>query len=203
METIRGRQSREINKTELDQRLAGYQNILLDLGTGDGRFVHRMAEQYKEKFVIGMDACRENLRANSQRKLPNALFVIASAQALPQELNGLASHITINFPWGSLLESLVNNDECLVKGLLSVTRPWASIDILLNADALATAGWTMESGADQIERVLNSVNWRTKSRSCMDAQSLRSVPTTWAKRLAFGRDPRAIRLSVQKDGTLA
>ena len=198
METIRGRQSRDINKTELDQRLAGYEDILLDLGTGDGRFVHRMAEQYKEKFFIGMDACRENLRAKSQRKLPNALFVIASAQALPQELNGLASHININFPWGSLLESLLNDDACLINGFLSVTRPCASMEVLLNADALATAGWTFDSGAEQIERVLIAAGWRMNSRSSLKVCDLRSIPTTWAKRLAFGRDPRAIGLSFQR-----
>jgi len=198
METIRGRTPIELSASGLQGRLAGYNHIHLDLGTGDGRFIRCMAEEYPDSFFIGIDACRENLRANSQRQLPNGLFVIARAQALPQELNGLASHVSINFPWGSLLESLLNNDACLVDGLLCVARPCASMDILLNADALATAGWSLESGADQIERVLNSVNWRTKSRACIDAQSLRSIPTTWAKRLAFGRDPRAIRLSVQK-----
>ena len=59
-------------------------------------------------------ACRENLREHSQAKLPNMLFVIASAQDLPRELNGLISHITINFPWGSLLESLLTGDPMLM-----------------------------------------------------------------------------------------
>ena len=199
METIRGKSSLDLDLKGLSERLAGCEHIMLDLGTGDGRFIRCMAEGHTENFFIGIDACRENLRANSQRKLPNALFVIASAQALPQELNGLASHVSINFPWGSLLESLLNNDDCLMKGLLSVTRPCAGMDIYLNAEALVTAGWALESGADQIQRVLNAKGWRTKSRSWMDAQALRSLPTTWAKRLAFGRDPRAIRLSLQRE----
>ena len=199
METIRGRTSLEIDFNGLTERLAGYNQIILDLGTGDGRFVRCMAEHHGDSFFIGIDACRENLRANSLRKLPNALFVIASAQSLPRELNGLASHVSINFPWGSLLESLLNNDVCLINGLLSVTRPCAGMEIHLNGEALATASWKLESGADQIERVLKEVGWRTKSRACMDAQSLRSFPTSWAKRLAFGRDPRAVRLSLQRE----
>jgi 16S rRNA (adenine(1408)-N(1))-methyltransferase len=199
VETIRGRMSHDIGLTELSERLAGYNQIRLDLGTGDGRFVRSMAEKHKDQFFIGVDACRENLRANSQRRLPNAIFVIASAQALPLELNGLASHITINFPWGSLLESLLNNDSCLVNGLLAITRPGAKMDIHLNAEALYTAGWTLESGADQIENNLNASGWRTKSRSCIDSQVLHSIPTTWAKRLAFGRDSRAIRLCLQRE----
>ena len=198
METIRGRRSHDIGLIALSERVADYDNILLDLGTGDGRFVRCMAEQQKDRFFIGVDACRENLRANSLKKLPNTMFVIASAQALPLELNGLASHITINFPWGSLLESLLGNDPSLVNGLLSITRPCAKMDIHLNGEALATAAWTLEAGADQIERVLNDVGWKTKSRACMEAHTLRSIPTTWAKRLAYGRDPRAIRLSFHK-----
>ena len=199
METIRGRMSHNMGLTELSERLAGHENIMLDLGTGDGRFVRCMAEKQKDRFFIGIDACRENLRANSLRKLPNALFVIASAQSLPFELNRLASHVNINFPWGSLLESLLSNDLSLINGLLAITHPCAEMDIHLNGEALATAGWTLEAGADQIDDNLNASGWRTKSKWCMDAHTLRSIPTTWAKRLAFGRDPRAIRLSLQRE----
>jgi 16S rRNA (adenine(1408)-N(1))-methyltransferase len=198
METIRGRRSHDLDLIELTKRRAVYHNTLIDLGTGDGQFVRWMAEKQKDWFFIGVDACRENLRANSLVKLPNALFVIASAQALPQELNGLASHITINFPWGSLLESLLGSDACFANQLLSMTSPCAGRDILLNAEALHTAGWALDSGAAQIERVLNKVGWNTKSQACLDAQDLRSTPTTWAKRLAFGRHPRAIQMSLQR-----
>jgi len=198
METIRGKTSLEMTASDLQKQLMGYKHILLDLGTGDGLYVRCRAEQHKERFFIGVDACRDNLRANSRRKLPNALFIIANTQALLTELNGLASHVTINFPWGSLLESLLSSEDSLISRLLSATRPFARMDIHLNAEALVTAGWTLESGADQIECIVNTVGWRTKSHSWMDAHLLRSFPTTWAKRLAFGRDPCAIRLSVQR-----
>ncbi|MCC6569199.1 MAG: class I SAM-dependent methyltransferase [Anaerolineales bacterium] len=198
MKTIRGKVSREITFDELTERLAKYNDVSIDLGAGDGRFALHMAEQHKDTFFIGIDSCRENLRASSRTKLPNALFVIASAQALPCELNGLASHVSINFPWGSLIESLLNDDACLLNGILRVTRPRAAMEILLNADALASAGCDLESGADRIERVLNAAGWQTASRSDLDAGALRSIPTTWAKRLAFGRDPRAVRLRFQK-----
>ena len=144
METIRGRKSHELNFNELAERLADYNHLLLDLGTGDGRYVCRMAEQHKDRFFIGMDACRENLRAYSQRKLPNALFVIASAQALPRELNGLVSHVTINFPWGSLLESLLVEDPTLMNGLSSISCPNADVEIRLNGGALVEVGTTLK-----------------------------------------------------------
>lgn len=198
METIRGRQSREINVSELEEILAGYENVSLDLGTGDGRFICKSAEQNKRTFFVGVDSCRENLHVYSRKSLPNALFVIANAQSLPHELTRLVSHININFPWGSLIEGLLADDACLLNGLGCVTRPCATMSLHLNADALASAGWDLDSGANQIEDVLNASGWTTRSRTCLNAGDLRDIPTTWAKRLAFGRDPRAIRLMFQK-----
>jgi len=199
METIRGKRSFELEISELEQRLAGYQYTLLDLGTGDGRFIRRLAEGYQDQFFIGVDACRENLRSNSHRTPPNALFIIASAQALPPELNGLASHVNINFPWGSLLESLLGSEDSLMNSLSSVTRSMAGLDIHLNAEALKTAGWALEAGAEQVQRVLDEAGWSIRSRAWMEAHSLRAFPTTWAKRLEFGRDPRAAHLFFQKE----
>jgi 16S rRNA (adenine(1408)-N(1))-methyltransferase len=198
METLWGRRSLDLDSNGLKQRLTDYTHTLIDLGTGDGRFVRSLAEKYTESFFIGIDACRENLRLNSQQKLPNALFIIASAQALPKELNDLASRVSINFPWGSLLESLLRNDAALIDGLSAISRPQASLEIYLNGEALRTAGWTLDSGADQIEASLNASDWRKKSRGCLDAHALCSFSSTWAKRLAFGRDPRAVRLIFQR-----
>ena len=199
METIRGKTSHQLDFEGLAERLAGYSHIRLDLGTGDGRYVCRMAEQHQDRFFIGVDACRENLRANSQRKLPNALFIIASAQALPQELNGLISHVTINFPWGSLLESLLSGDPALMNGLSCISCLNAGIEIHLNGGALTEAGTTLEAGAEKIYHNMLRSGWQVNAPMAMNASALRNFPSTWAKRLAFGRDPRAIHLSVQKE----
>jgi hypothetical protein len=183
---------------ELQERLAEFDRVWLDLGTGDGQFVRRMAGRHRDRFFIGVDACRENLHHTSRTNLSNALFVIANAQSLPRELCGMASRVSINFPWGSLLESLLPGGTGLVNGLASVAAVRADVDICLNADALASAGWGLEPGADQVERVLNGHGWRTTARSTLTAGDLHTMPTTWAKRLAFGRDPRAIRLCFNK-----
>lgn len=195
METIQGKTPIELNTSELQMQLAGYNHIHLDLGTGDGRFIRCMAEQHPCSFFIGVDACRENLRANSSRKLPNALFVIASAQSLPIELNGLISHIAINFPWGSLLESLLTGDLKLMNSLENISRSIATLDMRLNGGALAEAGTTLEAGANQIYNNMIRSGWQINAPVLMNANALRNFPSTWAKRLAFGRDPRAMAMS--------
>ena len=124
METIRGKTSLDLDLHELTARLANHNRVHLDLGTGDGRYVRTLADAHPDWFVIGVDACRENLHKHSRAKLQNMLFVIAEAQALPRELHGLVAHIAINFPWGSLLDSLLTGDPALIDGL--------AIQVLMN-----------------------------------------------------------------------
>ena len=195
METIRGRTPLDLDLTQLHERVASYNRIILDLGTGDGRYVHCLAERNPNWFIIGVDSCRENLHKHSRAKLSNLLFVIASAQDLPHELNGLVSHITINFPWGSLLESLLTDDSRLMHGLEIISSSAASVDIRLNGGALAKVGWTLESGAERIHNNLLQAGWQINAPVTMNADALRSFPSTWAKRLAFGRDPRAMAMT--------
>jgi 16S rRNA (adenine(1408)-N(1))-methyltransferase len=195
METIRGRKSLDIYFDGWKDRLANYDRIVLDLGTGDGRYVRYLADRHPDWFVLGVDACRENLHKHSQAKLENMLFVIAEAQDLPRELTGWVSHITINFPWGSLLESLLRGDPALIAGLESIACSAASLDLRLNGGALAEAGTTLEAGAEKIHDNLLRAGWQVDCPAPIDAATLRAFPTTWAKRLAFGRDPRAIRIS--------
>lgn len=195
METIRGKVSLDLDLTDFYARLANYNRIMLDLGTGDGKFAFCHADKFPNHFVIGVDSCRENLHEHSRAKLPNLLYVIASAQALPHELHGLVSHITINFPWGSLLESLLIGDDRLLRGLESVAGSSAAVDIHLNGGALAEQGWSLEDGAERIFENLTHAGWRIRKPEKLDLHALRAFPSTWAKRLAFGRDPRAIQLS--------
>ena len=195
METIRGKVSLDLDLNGLKDRLKNYDRVTLDLGTGDGKFAFHHARTFPSRFVIGVDSCRENLHEHSRAKLPNLLFIIASAQNLPPELNGMVSHITINFPWGSLLEGLLANDLALLCGLESISRSTTSIDVRLNGGALTEAGWSLEAGTDRIYDNFIHAGWRIKTPAPLSVHDLRDFPSTWAKRLAFGRDPRAMELT--------
>jgi 16S rRNA (adenine(1408)-N(1))-methyltransferase len=197
METIRGKTSLEIPTSEFTNRISNYRKVKMDIGTGDGRYVRCLAQKNSDTFFIGIDACRENLRENSQAKLLNALYVIANAQALPHELAGLADEITINFPWGSLLGSLLTGDLALFSGLVTVCKPTASLQVLLNSGALQEAGWRLEDGTQEVYRMLCLSGFLVGRPTQLNARDLRTYPTTWARRLAFGRDPRAYCLSAR------
>ena len=72
-----------MNKYEFGRLLAGYNHISLDLGTGDGRYVRTLAERHPERFSIGVDACRENLREHSRGNIcPTCSLSLRCAQEL-------------------------------------------------------------------------------------------------------------------------
>jgi 16S rRNA (adenine(1408)-N(1))-methyltransferase len=194
MESIRGKQRIDIGAVDLAAIADRYQGVAIDLGTGDGRYVLHAAKRRTDWLTIGVDACRENLRRTSRIAPGNAVFLIADALSLPADLAPLATKITLNFPWGSLLQGLLSGDPALIGGLLRVGRPKAEVTVLLNGGAAVDAGWELAPATTQLRDVLaREVGGRARLHA-MALAELRSVPTTWAKRLAFGRDPRAVRI---------
>ncbi len=190
MEGICGKQAWVIDATTLAARIVGYREILIDIGTGDGRYVRAIARECPSSFAIGIDACRENLRLASRNAPGNALFIIANALTLPRELRGLATQVTINFPWGSLLVALLDGDPTFLDGLVMLAQPGAALEIRLNQGALVEAGSALAAGTMRIQQVLRESGFRTGRSAILDADALRRCPTTWARRLAYGRDPR-------------
>lgn len=194
MESIRGKHPVGGDAATLARQSAGYPQVLIDLGTGDGRFVRHVAATALGTFAIGIDLCAANLRAAARRAPTNAGYLVAGAYALPRELHGLATHLTINFPWGDLLTGLPAQDARLLAGLAALARPGARLDVRLNAGALAEAGWPLPAAGTAVAQGLRSAGFAVEPPRLLDAHELRACPTTWAHRLAFGRDPRALYL---------
>jgi 16S rRNA (adenine(1408)-N(1))-methyltransferase len=194
MEGIRGKTMFTIDRPELAALAAAHHAALIDLGTGDGRYIRHVAKERADWLAIGLDACRENLRDASRRAPANALYLIADALALPPELGGLATHVTINFPWGSLLGGLLEGDTSLLKGLRRLGCSRLDIEVRLNADALHEQGWKPAAGVDRIGRMLYCAGFDLLDERAMGPEELARLPTTWARRLAHGRDPRGVYL---------
>jgi 16S rRNA (adenine(1408)-N(1))-methyltransferase len=217
MESIRGKRSCEIGADEIATLARAHAEVLVDLGTGDGRFVRHMALARPDRLAIGVDACRENLRPISRVAPRNALYIIANVLDLPEVESGwlepessclepengwpnagftaAAHHITVNFPWGSLLRGLLDGETSLLRGIRNIAVPDALLEVRLNAGALAEEGWTLDQGAGRISAVLSDAGFEYARGAEIDRQSLRSLPSTWAKRIAFGRDARAVHVT--------
>ncbi len=81
----------------------------------------------------------------------------------------------------------------LLEGLLAISRPGVTLEVRLNAGAVAEAGYTLEFGGARIRQVLHEGGFEIAGDLLrLDPRELQQCPTTWAKRLAYGRDPRAV-----------
>ncbi|HSI87659.1 MAG TPA: methyltransferase domain-containing protein [Pyrinomonadaceae bacterium] len=116
--------------------------IVIDIGTGDGRFVSAMARQHPDKFFIGVDANVKPLEKPSMRAtrkpakggLKNALFVQAAVEDLPAEFDGVADEIHIHFPWGSLLGAVATGDAQVLSSLRRIASDDCALEIIFGGD---------------------------------------------------------------------
>jgi 16S rRNA (adenine(1408)-N(1))-methyltransferase len=174
------------------------------------------ARQYPQKFCIGIDAAAEALRQASQKTIlkpqrggvPNALFVWACAESLPSELSGIASEITINYPWGSLLHALVTPNLEILEGIAQLAQPKASLTILINISVFENREYCQKLGLPELtlEKAKTDLTLRYREAG-IDIKRVRildeNVPyrTTWGQKLTRGSGNR--RTAVLEAGVLA
>lgn len=92
---------------------SNYSKIVIDLGTGNGKFVYELALYNPDILFIGIEPTASNLFEYSKKankhKVNNLIYIITSIENMDDVLNGLADIVYINFPWGSLLEAIVKD----------------------------------------------------------------------------------------------
>jgi 16S rRNA (adenine(1408)-N(1))-methyltransferase len=101
-----------INEPSTSLSLLTGQGVVIDIGTGDGRFVYQLARENPRKFYIGIDVNPEPLQKISRKVhrkptkggLPNAIFIQATVEALPPELDGVADEVHIHSRGGACFE---------------------------------------------------------------------------------------------------
>lgn len=140
--------------------------------------------------------------------MPNLLYVHASAEALPEELNGLASQVTILLPWGSLLKAAAGQDIAMLKNISKLCRTHAKLRVILGYQASAEQKLVDELGLpvltpDYLDTVLKnayleagfSIKWRI-----LQKDALKSLETTWAKKLAYGKERQFVEITGMYNG---
>jgi 16S rRNA (adenine(1408)-N(1))-methyltransferase len=101
-----------------------------------------LAKEHRHRFYIGIDANPKPLEKPSMKAtrrpakggLPNAMFIQAAVEDLPEELSGIASEIYINFPWGSLLGSAASADTAFLNSIRRVAAAQCRLEITIGVD---------------------------------------------------------------------
>jgi 16S rRNA (adenine(1408)-N(1))-methyltransferase len=211
MEAIDGKNSFDVSRAALEKLADGFAAIAVDIGTGDGRFVYALARAHPEWFCIGIDSARQNLREYSAKihKKPsrgglparNALYVIANVSDLPDELTGLANRVYVNFPWGSLLAAVVRGDEAVLRSVGKVSAGGAILEVLVNYNIFVDPvpqevrelpRLTPHYIEDELAPAYASAGFTLVETRTLTGDELREIPTTWSKRLAYGRCPDTV-----------
>ena len=174
--------------------------MTVDLGTGDGRFVLATAAENPDRFVVGVDPVAGAMAESSRRAacpapkggLSNALFVVASAEAMPPELCGFADRVTVNLPWGSLLRGALALDEAAARGIARLLRAGGAAELLVAPNARDG----LAADVDVAARIAGGLaaDWRALGMTLVEAREaapadLDAVRTTWARRLRLGSAP--------------
>jgi hypothetical protein len=119
-------------------------------------------------------------------------FLTCDAANAPDWLRRKASSMTINFPYGSLLHALTGDDRDKEAGIFALARPGARIEIRVNS----SAGAEHEMSVDELKARLTFLVRRlapgTATIVVTSHDALRSFPSTWAKRLGYGRPSQVI-----------
>ena len=188
------------------------EGVIVDIGTGDGRFVYRSAERNPNKFFIGIDANVKPLekismkatRKPSKGGLPNVLFIQAAIEDLPEELSASADEIHIHFPWGSLLCAVALGDKNILSSLRRICAPECLLEIVIGIDA--------ERDRKEIERLnlpelsdeylqnilipkYEAAHFRFLESGVLEASEWSRLETSWARKLQGGANRKVIFLN--------
>ncbi len=179
------------------------EGIVIDIGTGDGRFVSAAAKANPNKFYIGVDANVRPLEKPSMKAtrkpakggLPNAMFVQAAVEDLPEEFDAVADEVHIHFPWGSLLKAVAVGDEPVLRSLRRIAAADCLLEVVIGIDPERDRTELERLGIPELSPVLihsflvpkylmagfEPIDCRRLSRDEWSA-----IDTSWSRRLSSG-----------------
>jgi 16S rRNA (adenine(1408)-N(1))-methyltransferase len=179
--------------------------VTIDVGTGDGRAVLASAAREPSAFVVGLDADAASMVEASRRAsapvkrggTPNVMFLVGAAETLPVKLAGLAgvaSLVTVRFPWGSLLRGCLGRGAAVARGIAALLAADGLFELLLAPsprDRIDGLPIELASVEAAVARAFEPFGLRLVEAREATAMEIRESHSTWARRL-FGQ--RAARL---------
>jgi 16S rRNA (adenine(1408)-N(1))-methyltransferase len=210
---VRGRRIERLSAGALEDLIENYPTVVVDIGTGDGRWMYRVARSRPDVFCIGIDANADRLRKVSFRAarkparggLVNIRFVLAAAEAIPAVLTEIADEVWVIYPWGSLLRGITGSEPALLFGMARILKPGGLFRAAVNDSVLEEGqrptGLPGDGGPvlarDLVQRAgYNEAGLRVTGVWTGDTQ----VRSSWGGRLGQGRPVRTLWIEAVRDG---
>lgn len=213
MVVVRGKRTDEMDRETFAELAARHRDVLVDVGTGDGRFALHLARQRPTTLVVGLDALRENLEETARKAArrhdrggaPNVLYVHAVAERPPPELRGRADAVQVVLPWGKLMVGLLLAQPDILGGLRALGHAGTSFRAVVNAEvwgepipleARDLPELTPERATSQLAPRYALHGIRIDGADVLDEAGVDAVRSTWARKLASSRAlPRFVELT--------
>lgn len=193
-DVVRGKWVEHVPAEQIREWTTSFARTVVDVGTGDGRWLYRRARAHPERSWIGIDANAERMRDVSFRAarkparggIRNLLFVRAAIDALPQALRGIADEIYILYPWGRLLDAVWTPHAEALAAIGRLAKPGGRLEVHVNPSAVV----------DRPANVAALVTGYAAGGIRLREVRIEDVPasTSWARRLAHGHEARVILL---------
>ena len=125
--------------------------------------------------------------------MPNALFVQAAVEILPEELDGIADEVHVHFPWGSLLRGVATGDSAMLGNLCRICAAGAQLEIVASLDPERDRAEMQRLGLqalslEHIDSVLilryRDAGFAVTKRGILSPRECARLKTAWAKRLS-------------------
>lgn len=202
MRQVVGRKVTQLDAEELRLRAAGFDHVLVDVGTGVGNALLRRARREPKTFFIGVDAAADNLREASDRAhrqparggVSNLTFLVAGANDLPGDLAGIADEVTVVLPWGSLLQVVLLADEVFLGKLKALLKPDGRLELLISvAESDVGAGKIDfdEAKARALAADYEKLGLKPEGLKMADELDIARLGSSWGRRLAIPRRRQA------------
>ncbi len=138
------------------------------------------------------DASRRAARPARKGGLPNARFIASGVEQLPAELAGLASLVTVHFPWGSLLRAAVGEDTAGAAGIARLVAPGGRLRLLVSAaERDANGGGVVDLDPGAVAVAYRELGMEVCTCRPASAADLAAAHSTWGRRLlSSGRERR-------------
>jgi 16S rRNA (adenine(1408)-N(1))-methyltransferase len=178
--------------------------VVVDLGSGDGRFPYTLARADPPTLYIGVDpdpAALSTYAFRASRKparggITNVIYVVAPVEALPVELAAIADLVHVIFPWGGLLRGLLLPEAATLDALASVGKNGARYEVILSYDPAHDSAVAGDEALPPLdEQRIDLVLAPAYAAHCLPIVDRRRVgrdqalalPSTWGRRLLHGR----------------
>lgn len=194
LDVVRGRRIDRIAGESIGTWARGFDRAVLEVGTGDGRWLYRQARSHPRWAFVGVDANAQRMREVSFRAgrkparggLANLLFVHSDVVELPPAFDGIADEVFVLYPWAGLLDGVWTPRRSTLLGLARLAKAGARLEVRVNLSAVAAPGAAVR--ADHLIGPYAAAGIRLR------AIRVRADPvrTSWAMKVAHGRDRRVI-----------